>query len=80
MSEGRRLLSNIPGVRDVFTGEAIKQDEKYRLCWMIKLSNKKVMKSFREHPDYIKFSKNIIVRPYAENLLSIDYLDSSSTG
>lgn len=79
MSEGQRLLSNIPGVREVFTGEAIKQDEKYRLCWLIKLSNKKVVKSFREHPDYINFSNNIILRPYAENILSIDYLDSSSS-
>ena len=80
MSEGRKLLSNIPGVRGVFTGEAIKQDEQYRLCWLVHLANKKAMKNFREHPDYIKFSKNIILRSHAENLLSIDYLDSSSTG
>jgi len=80
LTEGRELLSSIPGVRGVFTGEAVKQDEKYRLCWLVHLANKEVMKSFLEHPKYTNFSNKILLRPYAENLLSIDYLDNSSTG
>ncbi|MCU7967357.1 MAG: class II fructose-bisphosphate aldolase, partial [gamma proteobacterium symbiont of Bathyaustriella thionipta] len=79
VTEGQRLLSNIPGVRGVFTGEAIKQDEKYRLCWLVHLSNKKALESFLEHADYINFSNNIILRPKTEDLLSINYLDCSSS-
>ena len=80
MAEGRKLLSNIPGVRGVFTGETVKQGEQSSVCWLVHLANQHVIKNFHEHPDYINFSNTILFRPYIENLLSIDYLDNSSTG
>ena len=77
ISEGRRLLSTIPGVRDIFTGKAIKQGEQYSFCWLIHLSNKQVINSLQEHPNYIEFTDKIM-RPFVDNCISIDYLDNSS--
>jgi len=73
MTEGRRLLSNIPGVRNVFTGQAIKEDDKYQFLWSVHLSNKKVIKSLQEHPDYIRFTNQIFKHPYIDNMLNINY-------
>ena len=33
MSEGRRVLATVPGVREVMTGRAVKQDAAYRYTW-----------------------------------------------
>ncbi len=79
LAEGRQLLSSIPGVRSVFTGEAIKQVEQYSFCWLVHLTNKIAAQNFCKHPDYAKFSNNIL-RPNVENLFSIDYQDNSSKG
>ncbi len=36
MAKGRRILARIPGVREVFTGEAIKEGAKYRFAgWCV---------------------------------------------
>lgn len=78
MLEGRRLLSNIPGVRSVFTGKAINQGEKYQFLWSVHLSNKKVIKTLIEHPDYIRFTNHVLNRPYIEDMISVDYQDTSS--
>jgi len=79
ITEGRKLLSNIPGVRGVFTGEAIKADERYRFCWLVHLSNKIVLESFHEHPDYIYFLNHIVSRQHIENSVAIDYVETSTT-
>lgn len=78
MAEGRRLLLNIAGVRSVFTGQALKQNEKYQFLWTVHLSNKKVIKSLREHPDYIRFTTHILNNSYIEDKLNINYQDTSS--
>ena len=80
MAEGRRLLIDIPGVRGVFTGEAIQHGKGFQCCWIVHLANKNVIKNFREHPDFIEFSKKFISQSYIENVHSIDFLDNSSTG
>jgi len=38
MYESRALLSAIPGVREVFSGEALREDDKYKFCWMSTLA------------------------------------------
>jgi len=80
ITEGRNLLANIPGVRGVFTGQAVKQDDKYQILWQVHLSNKKVIKSLQDHPDYVHFNNHILMRPYIEDMLKIDYQDTSSNG
>ncbi len=73
IAEGRRLLSAIPGVREVFTGEAMKEDDKYRYTWLVRFCHPAVIDSYREHPDHVAFADNHF-RPVAGGRISIDYI------
>lgn len=77
MNEGHRVLSNIPGVREVFTGDAVKENEKFRFCWRVRFCHKAVLDSYREHPDYIAFT-NKLFSPVTSGQISIDYQDSQN--
>lgn len=79
MAEGRRVLSKIPGVREIFTGEAIKEGAKYRFCWLVRFAHKAVIDSYRDHPDHVAFANNMF-RLYAADRISIDYQDNSAIG
>ncbi|MEA2093598.1 MAG: Dabb family protein [Pseudomonadota bacterium] len=73
MIEGRRGLSTIPGVREVFTGAAVNEDAKYRYTWLVRFCHPAVIDSYREHPDHVAFA-NKLFRPVAGKRISIDYL------
>lgn len=76
MAEGRRVLSQIPGVRDVFSGEAVKEGGKYKFCWLVRFAHKAVIDSYRTHPDHVMFADHMF-RPFVADRVSIDYQDSS---
>ena len=78
MDEGRRVLANIPGVREVFAGEAVEEEGKFRCCWRVRFCHKSVINSYHEHPDYIAFT-NKLFSPAASGQISIDYQDSQNT-
>ena len=77
MAEGRRVLSTIPGVTEVFTGHAVQDDAGYRHCWVVRFTDQSVIDSYRVHPDHQKFADERF-RPFAGGRLSIDYVDSST--
>lgn len=81
MAEGKRVLSRIPGVRDVFLGEAVKQGATYRYCWLVRFASRAVIDSYREHPDHVAFADNLF-RPFADHRISIDFqeVDPPSAG
>ena len=72
MSEGKRILSQIPGVREVFTGEALKENSKYSFCWSVRFTHKAALDSFREHHDFDSFLKKRF-NPNVSDLTCIDY-------
>ncbi|WJW75858.1 class II fructose-bisphosphate aldolase [Thiohalobacter sp. IOR34] len=72
MEEGRRVLSAIPGVREVITGEAVQTDASYRYTWLVRFCHPRVIDSYREHPAHVAFA-NQRFRPVAGNRISIDY-------
>lgn len=72
MAEGRRVLSVIPGVREVITGRAIIDDAKYRYTWLVRFCHQAVIDSYRDHPAHVAFA-NQHFRPVAGNRVSIDY-------
>lgn len=72
MSEGTKVLSKIPGVRRVITGNAIQADAKYRFSWLIEFVHDTVIKSYRDHPDHVAFANNLF-RPIASDRVSIDF-------
>lgn len=72
MAEGRRRLANIPGVRSVTTGRAVKDDARYRYAWLVRFVHPAVIDSYREHPDHVAFADGLF-RPVAGDRISIDY-------
>jgi fructose-bisphosphate aldolase class II len=72
IAEGRRVLSAIPGVREVFTGEAVQDDAKYHHTWLVRFCHPAVIDSYREHPDHVSFADKLF-RPVAGERISIDY-------
>jgi len=77
MTEGHRVLSPVPGVRSVFTGNAVQEDGAYKYCWVIKFADQAVIDSYKVHPNHQKFA-NERFRPYAGGRVSIDYEDNQS--
>jgi len=72
IAEGRRVLSAIPGVRGVFSGETVQDDAKYRYTWLVRFCHPLVIHSYREHPDHVTFADKLF-RPVAGERISIDY-------
>jgi fructose-bisphosphate aldolase class II len=75
MAEGRRVLGQIPGVRRVFTGDAVQGDAPYRHCWLVRFSAREVIESYRNHPEHRRFADERF-RPHADRRLSIDFEDN----
>lgn len=76
MATGRQVLAGIPGVRAVFTGEAVKADAQYRFCWLVRFTHKAVIDSYRDHPDHVRFADTLF-RPNAAERISIDFQDNA---
>ena len=72
MSEGKRILSEIPGVREVFIGEAMKENSKYNFCWSVRFTHKAVLDNFLEHQDFDSFLKKQFY-PNVSDVICIDY-------
>jgi fructose-bisphosphate aldolase class II len=72
IAEGERVLSAIPGVREVFTGTAVKDDARYRYTWLVRFCHSAVIDSYREHPDHVAYADQHF-RPIAGDRISIDY-------
>ena len=72
MAEGRRVLSQIPGVLEVVTGSAVESQAGYRHCWLVRFCHPAVIESYRDHPLHLQFA-NELFRPVAGNRISIDY-------
>jgi fructose-bisphosphate aldolase class II len=72
MSEGKRILLQMPGVREVFTGEAMKENNKYSFCWSVRFTHKAALESFREHEGFDSFLKKQF-NPNVSDLTSIDF-------
>ncbi len=70
--EGKKVLSKIPGVQNVFTGQSVKDDASYSYTWLVRFCHPAVIDSYREHPEHISFA-NKLFRPVAGERISIDY-------
>lgn len=72
MARGRILLGAIPGVRQVLTGRALRNDARYRYCWLVRFACPAVVDSYRVHPDHVAFADSEF-RPVASDRLGIDF-------
>ncbi len=72
LEEGRCVLGAICGVRELVTGNAVKEDAKYRYTWLVRFCHPAVIESYREHLDHVAFADKRF-RPVAGERISIDY-------
>ena len=72
VAEGREVLGAIPGVREVFAGEAVTRGASYRYCWLVQFAHPAVIESYRVHPDHVRFADGKF-RPCAPDRTSVDY-------
>lgn len=79
MAAGRQTLSQIPGVREVFTGDAIQEQARYRFSWLVRFCHPAVIDSYRKHPNHLAFADSLF-RPIAGDRISIDFRAAESTG
>lgn len=75
MIEGKKILLNIPGVRNVFTGEAMQEKNKYRFCWLVHFTHKSALQSFHEHQCFNDFLKKKLT-PLTCDFLNVDYKEN----
>jgi fructose-bisphosphate aldolase, class II len=59
IAQGHDCLNAIPGVRHVFSGWAITEPTRYRLCWLVKLAHTHVIESYLTHPEYVAFTNQL---------------------
>lgn len=72
MAEGRRVLGNIPGVRQVVTGTSDATGAPYRHCWLVRFAQPAVIDAYRDHPDHQRFA-DVQFRPRAADRITIDF-------
>jgi len=73
IQSGHQCLTQIPGVRQVISGEAVISDASYRFCWLIRFCHPRVIESYKHHPIHMDYADHQF-RPHADKRLSIDYL------
>ncbi|MDT8283667.1 MAG: class II fructose-bisphosphate aldolase, partial [Gammaproteobacteria bacterium] len=76
LSEGKQILSQIPGVREIFTGEAIQTDSSYHFCWSVRFTHSTAGDSFRQHREFNAFLKEHFT-PNVSDLVCIDYQEKT---
>lgn len=60
LSRGRRLLSGIPGVREVSAGHVTADGAKYRFLWRVVLAHGDAQEAFSNHPNYRDFIQRLL--------------------
>ena len=76
ISEGKQILAQIPGVREVFTGEAMKENSQYRFYWSVRFTHQAALDSFHKHHGFSAFLKKQLA-PNASDLTSFDYRETN---
>ena len=56
VAEGRRVLGMIPGVLEVGSGSALRDDGLCRYNWPVRFCHPAVVETYREHPAYVEFA------------------------
>lgn len=72
MAEGRRVLSAIPGVRWIYTGESVTEGSKFQFSWLVRFVHADVIASYRDHPAHVAYADNWF-RPVAGDRITIDF-------
>ena len=74
IEEGRKVLQAIPGVRDVFIGESMDEDNTslYRYFWSINFTHQQALESFHKKNEFSSFLNQKLM-PNVTGLIRSDY-------
>lgn len=72
-SEGRAILSRVPGVREAVVGTSIHDDARYRRAWLIRLVSVAAESAYMQDAAHLDYA-NRIFRPHAADRIKGDYL------
>ncbi len=63
---GRRLMMQIPGVREVIIGEAFNDTVSPRFCWQLRLASAEVAEVLKQHKEFKEFTRRYLREGGAE--------------
>jgi fructose-bisphosphate aldolase class II len=69
---GRKILSQIPGVRELVVAEAYDDSSAQQYSWQLRLASVEVVESLKRHPDFLSFTQRYL-RDEATELSSTSY-------
>jgi len=79
MLDAQQLLSTIPGVREVFTGESMQNNAKYQYTCLLRFCHPDVVEHYQQHPAYLEFL-NKLLKPMAGSCVNIDFQTFNAQG
>jgi hypothetical protein len=59
-------------VRRVISGWGVREELRFRLCWLTELAHQKVVETWRERPEHAALAGKLL-RPIAGDRLTIDF-------
>ena len=59
-------------MREVRTGQAVREDARFRFYWLIRFASHAVVESFKNDPDHVSFA-DLHFRPVVADRLTTDY-------
>ncbi len=77
--KAQEVISKIPGVREVFVGEVLKEGTGHRFCWLVRCATETAALALQEHPDYQSFIRRYFY-PFVNDSLSAGYRAVSFDG
>ncbi len=66
------MLSAIPGVREVFSGEAMQDNARYHYTWLVRFCHSALVDSYHQHPAYAAFNTKLL-RTVSDKRVTIDF-------
>ena len=59
LTKGQQELIQIPGVLNVEIGRSIDSNSRHNYCWLVRVANEDILKSYKAHPIYENYTKNV---------------------
>jgi len=72
LNKGKQDLSAIPGVLNVEIGRSIDAQSRYNYCWLVRVANEEVLKSYKSHPVFESYADKYF-KPLTSETVAIDY-------
>ncbi len=62
----------MPGIREVFSGKAVKREAKYHYSWRVRFCHAELIEHYHEHPDFVAF-RGKLFRSVVDDKITINF-------